>query len=1020
MSKPLQRLVKILLCLFGIWLLFDIVAHFFVEVLWFDEMGYLSAFFVRFRTQASLCAIATGISSIFLLANLRIARSLKYPVSHKISDRPQRQSPIASPSIPLSLKESILQGRQNAIAKTSAPAIAQPVALSLNGLFVVVLGFGSIPGFMLIHYGRIALDYWQPDLALAKVTPPLPPPFDLTAVGDILGKTIGEGWGIHWQWGILAISVALFLFVGEFLAGAIAIVLSLLFGLTLAGNWTRILEFFAATPFNHPDPLYHFDISFYIFRLPLWELLYFWLGGLFLYGWVVCCLIYLLSGDSLSRGKFPGFSREQLRHIDILGGLVMLALVFYHLLAGIKTIYSTRGVTYGASYTDLHVQLPVEILSGAIAGILACWLFYRGFYRLERDRASLKIRHPLTIVLLIVYLGVFLSGEVGENVVQRLSVQPNELERETPYIERNISETRAAFALDRIDAETFDPQDTLTLQRLQNNRLTIENIRLWDARPLLEANRQLQEIRLYYSFHDADIDRYTMQIRHTEAERKGGTQKQQVLISARELDYNQVPQEAQTWVNEHLVYTHGYGLTLSPVNKVDRGGLPAYFGQDIATEEEGGTLRLADEVIEGSIPIGKPRIYFGELSDTYIMTNTRVQELDFPSGQDNAQNIYDGIAGVSLNSLWRRLIFAEYLKDWQMLFTQNFTEETKVLVHRNVNRRIRKIAPFLRYDSDPYLVNADTGEEEAKKVGNYLYWIIDAYTTSDRYPYSDPGEREFNYIRNPVKVVIDAYNGTVKFYIADPDDPIIQTWQKILPGFFQPLAEMPESLREHIRYPTDFFSIQSEQLLTYHMTDPKVFYNREDQWQNPQEIYGGEQLPVEPYHLIMRLPGEEQEEFILLHPYSPRSRPNLIAWLAARSDGDRYGKLLLYQFPKQKLVFGISQIEALINQDPTISQQISLWNTQGSRISRGNLLIIPIENSLLYIEPLYLEAEQNKVPTLARVIAIYENRIVMAKTLDSAFQDLFSSRSQQDTEETIIRSVDDLDERLLEGIAPAN
>ncbi|MEM9539265.1 MAG: UPF0182 family protein [Cyanobacteria bacterium P01_E01_bin.42] len=1021
MNEPIKLLGKIALCLLSVWLLFDIIARFVVEILWFDELDYLAAFFVRFRTQASLCAIASSISSIFLLANLRIAHFLKYP-SPSLSSRDRPQNPRRETSLQpyLSLKDSILQGRQNAIVKSATPAIAKPAALSLNWLFLAVPILASVPGLSLIHYGRIALDYWQPNLSLAKVTPPLPPPFDLVNVSHILGENIGRGWGIHWQWAVLAGSAIGFLFAGEFIATAIAIVLSLLFGLTLSGNWTRILEFFAATPFNHLDPLYHLDISFYLFRLPLWELLYFWLGGLFLYGWAVCTLIYLLSGDSLSKGRFEGFSRGQLRHIDILGGLVMLALVFYHLLAAVKTIYSTRGVTYGASYTDLHVQLPVEVISGTIAGAVALWLLYRGFYRLGRDRQNPKIHHPLTLVLLAVYMSVFLSGEVMENFVQRLNVQPNELERETPYLKRNISETRAAFALDRIEAETFDPQDTLNPQRLANNRLTIENIRLWDARPLLEANRQLQEIRLYYRFHDADIDRYTMQIRDLETEEKRSTQKQQVLISARELDYNRVPEEAQTWVNQHLVYTHGYGFTLSPVNKVDRGGLPAYFVQDIATEEEGGTLRLADEIIEGSIPIGKPRIYFGELSDTYIMTNTKVQELDFPSGQDNAQNIYDGIAGVSLNSPWRRFIFAEYLKDWQMLFTQNFTDETRVLFRRNINRRIRQIAPFLRYDSDPYLVNADTGDKEAKRVGNYLYWIIDAYTTSDRYPYSDPGEREFNYIRNPVKVVIDAYNGTVDFYIADPDDPIIQTWAKILPGFFKPLAEMPDRLREHIRYPTDFFSIQSERLLTYHMTDPKVFYNREDQWQNPQEIYGDELLPVAPYHLIVRLPGEKTEEFILLHPYSPRSRPNLIAWLAARSDGDRYGKLLLYQFPKQKLVFGISQIEALINQDPDISQQISLWNTQGSRIIQGNLLIIPIEDSLLYIEPLYLEAEQNKVPTLARVIVIYENKIVMANTLDAAFIELFQPRSQNTADETIIRSVDEVDERLLEGVTPNN
>ncbi|NEO28002.1 MAG: COG1615 family transporter, partial [Kamptonema sp. SIO4C4] len=477
--------------------------------------------------------------------------------------------------------------------------------------------------------------------------------------------------------------------------------------------------------------------------------------------------------------------------------------------------------------------------------------------------------------------------------------------------------------------------------------------------------------------------RYLLQI-HNEDTGNVQTQKEQVLISAWELDYNKVPQAAQTWVNEHLVYTHGYGFTLSPVNKVGDGGLPAYYVQDIATEEEEGTLRIADEVVDDSIPIGKPRIYFGELTNTYIMTSTQVQELDFPSAGGNVQNTYDGTGGIAIGSLWRRFLFALYLQDWRMLFTENFTPETKLLFHRNINRRVREIAPFLYYDSDPYLVNVDIGESQ------YLYWIIDAYTTSSRYPYSDPGKHSFNYIRNSVKIIIDAYNGDVTFYIADKSDPIIQTWQKILPNFFKSLDEMPSELRSHIRYPADFFTVQSEQLLTYHMTNPKVFYNREDQWQIPEEIYGEEAQPVKPYHLIMRLPNEDKIEFILLHPYTPSARPNLIAWLAARSDGEQYGKLLLYQFPKQKLVYGVSQIEALINQDPDISQQISLWNTQGSRVLKGNLLIIPIEDSLLYVEPLYLEAEQNSVPTLVRVVILYKNTIVMAKSLDQAVTELFT------------------------------
>ncbi|MEM6613208.1 MAG: UPF0182 family protein, partial [Cyanobacteria bacterium P01_C01_bin.72] len=501
-------------------------------------------------------------------------------------------------------------------------------------------------------------------------------------------------------------------------------------------------------------------------------------------------------------------------------------------------------------------------------------------------------------------------------------------------------------------------------------------------------------------FHDADIDRYLLSPEANLA----NAEKQQVIIAARELDYAQVQDIAKTWVNEHLIYTHGYGFTLSPVNQVAEGGLPFYYVKDIGTGiEETGSLTMSGEEIRNSIPIGKPRIYFGELTNPYIMTSTKVRELDFPSGEENVYTVYDGTGGIKIGNYFRRILFAEYLNDWQMLFAQNFTPNTKLLFRRNIKQRVREIAPFLNYDRDPYLVAAKANNQGNSP--NNLYWIIDAYTTSDRYPYSDPGNNTFNYLRNSVKVVVDAYNGKVDFYIADESDPIIRTWDQVFPQLFKPLSAMPLDLRRHIRYPEDFFSVQSERLLTYHMRDPQVFYNREDQWQIPQEIYGTESQAVAPYYLITKLPTAQSAEFILLHPYTPTSRPNLIAWLAARSDGAEYGKLLLYKFPKQKLIYGSNQIEALINQDPVISQQISLWNREGSRAIQGNLLIIPIEQSLLYVEPLYIEAEENSLPTLARVIVIYENQIVMAETLDEGIQAIFQP---QDKTTTIIRSVEDV------------
>ena len=585
--------------------------------------------------------------------------------------------------------------------------------------------------------------------------------------------------------------------------------------------------------------------------------------------------------------------------------------------------------------------------------------------------------------------------------VQRFAVQPNELAKERPYIERSIAKTREAFNLTAIETQTFNPQNDLTLEALQQNALTIRNIRLWDTRPLLQTNRQLQQIRPYYTFFDADIDRYTLLSEQSTRE----TEKQQVLIAARELDYNTVPPDAKTWINEHLTYTHGYGFTLSPVNRVAPGGLPDYFVRDIGVEaprQGNGNLRLSSQQIRDSIPIENPRLYYGESANTHVMTATKVPEFDYPSGNENAYNTYDGRGGINIAAFWRRLLFANYLGDWQMLLTSDFTEQTKLLFRRNINERIRAIAPFLRYDQDPYLVVADVKANQGG-TPSHLFWIVDAYTTSDRYPYSDPGSLGFNYIRNSVKVVIDAYNGSVKFYVSDASDPIIQSWTAIFPSLFSPIATLPSSLRGHIRYPIDLFNSQAERLIAYHMTDPQVFYNREDQWQVPNEVYGNKTQPVEPYYLITKLPTAESEEFILLLPYTPNQRTNLIAWLAARSDGENYGKLLLYNFPKQELVFGTEQIEARINQDPVISQQISLWNRAGSRAIQGNLLVIPIQKSLLYVEPLYLEAEQNSLPTLVRVIVAYENRIAMAATLDEALRAIFQPTPPKTT--AIVRPV---------------
>ena len=948
-----NRIFRLVVLLLGLWLCFDIASHLAAEFLWFQELGYLPAFLLRLKTQLGLWAIAFFASAGFLLGNLALANLLKYPV---VFDKQVR-------------------GEEG---------------FGLRWLLPVLLVLSVLVGLILFYYTQDALRFWLPFTKLPSVSPLLLRWFEI--VPQLPSQILQLGM-------LLGLSIAI-LINPQFWLNAIALALSLIFGFVLSEHWEQVLQYFHHSIFKSTEPLFQRDISFYVFSLPVWELWEFWLVGLFLYGLVAVSLIYLHSGDSLNQGRFLGFSPPQLRHLHGLGRCLCSAITLRYWLRRYELLYSTRGVAYGASYTDVTVQLPVYTGLSLLAVAIAIILLWRKNRVLSRQ-------------LLIYGLGLYLIGAVIASwflpiVIQRLVVEPNELARERPYIQRSIAFTRQAFDLDDIEVETFDPQGNLTVDSLQENDLTIRNIRLWDTRPLLETNRQLQQIRPYYKFPSADIDRYTLK-RILDSET---TEKRQTILAARELDYSGVPKEAKTWVNEHLVYTHGYGFTLSPVNTVGPGGLPDYFVKDIGVDAQEGnnsSLRTSSEQIRASIPIGQPRIYYGEISNTYVMTGTKAKELDYPSSNDNVYNSYDGSGGIGIGSVWRRWLFAQYQKDWQFLVTQNFTPQTKLLFRRNIRERVRAIAPFLRYDSDPYLVVADVNPTnvaagKSPSNQNYLYWIIDAYTTSDRYPYSDPGLDEFNYIRNSVKVVIDAYNGSVDFYIADPQDPIITSLATIFPGLFKPLDAMPPALLSHLRYPVDLFNTQSERLLTYHMSDPQVFYNREDLWQVPTEIYGSKPRQVEPYYLIMKLPRGQSEEFILLLPFTPRERPNLIAWLAARSDGEEYGKLLLYEFPKQQLVYGQEQIEARINQDPVISQQISLWNRQGSRAVQGNLLVIPISRSLLYVEPLYLEAEQNSLPTLVRVIVAYENRIVMAETLEQALQAIFQPKDT--TTPAIVRPVE--------------
>ncbi|MFW9260814.1 UPF0182 family protein [Nostoc sp. CALU 546] len=974
---------RLLIGFLGLWLLLDLGSRMGAEILWFQEVGYLQVFLLRVVTRGVLWIVVAGITAAYLLLNLSLAQRLKYSQSLKIEEFKREEAKLTSE---LTNFLSPHNPRRNETGILSPQRFKK---LRLRGLLPLSLVLSLLIGLMLAHYGQIALSYWNYPVNQASL--PIPALFRPETIWQLLRQIVSQVWYLGLIGGV---TIAILIY-PQFLLTAIAILFSPMFGFILFQHWPKVLQYFQPTLFNSTEPLFGKDISFYVFSLPVWELLELWLMGLCLYGFVAVSLTYLLSGDSLSQGIFPGFSPQQQRHLYGMGGLLMLVVALSYWLSRYELVYSNRGVSYGASYTDVIAQLPAYTVLCIVAVAIAIYLIWRTFFWKPKSQYRRLVFYGLGVYLVLVVL----ADVVLPAVVQYLIVLPNELQREQPYIQRTIALTRQAFDLEAIDSRGFNPEGTLTEADIQKNDLTIRNIRLWDQRPLLETNRQLQQIRPYYRFPDADIDRYTLKTdvisRRPSAPRNPpepqpegseSTERRQVLIAARELDYTGVPQEAQTWVNRHLIYTHGFGFTVSPVNTVGPGGLPEYFIKDISGDSS--ALTTSSEAIRDSIPIGQPRIYYGEIANTYVMTGTRVRELDYPSGSDNVYNSYNGVGGVEIGSAWRRWLFAMYLKDWQMVLTRDFLPETKLLLRRNVKQRIRAIAPFLKFDSDPYLVAAAANEDFPKNP-SYLYWIVDAYTTSDRYPYSDAGSDSINYIRNSIKVVIDAYNGSVNFYIADPSDPIIVTWSKIFPNTFKPLNAMPVSLHSHIRYPVDFFKIQSERLMTYHMTDPQVFYNREDQWQIPNEIYGSETRPVEPYYLITSLPTVPFEEFILLLPYTPRQRTNLIAWLAARSDGENYGRLFLYTFPKERLVYGTEQIEARINQDPVISQQISLWNRQGSKAIQGNLLVIPIEQSLLYVEPIYLEATQNSLPTLVRVVVAYENRIVMAQTLEQALQGIF-------------------------------
>jgi uncharacterized protein len=729
-------------------------------------------------------------------------------------------------------------------------------------------------------------------------------------------------------------------------------VIAVVSGLRASVHWETVLGYANATPFGVTDPVFGRDLGFFVFTLPLWRLAHGWALALVAATMLLTLLLYVLQRSLVLTTRGPRLAGGARTHLLLLGALLLALKAVGFWLDRFEVVFSARGIVYGASYTDVNASLPVLGVLAVLAGVAAAACVA------QVARPGLRLVAGglgLLIVVWVLGLGVYPAA------LQRFRVSPNELAAERPFIEHNIRMTRQAYGLDRIEEKEFPADDNLDRGALARNEATIKNIRLWDYRPLLRTFGQLQEIRTYYKFVDVDNDRYRV-----------GNEYRQLMLSPRELSYQHL-QGGRNWINEHLTYTHGYGVVVGPVNRITAEGLPEFFVKDIPP-------RSSD-----TFPaITRPEIYYGEIANEYVLVRTRSQELDYPRGDQNVYTRYQGQGGIPITSWLRRLAFAARFGEPKIILSDDLTPESRMLMYRSVVPRIQRIAPFFQFDRDPYLVVSDDGR---------LVWMLDGYTTTDRYPYSEPVRGMGNYIRNSVKVTVDAYQGAVTFYLADPSDPIVRTYARGFPGLLRPLDEMPADLRRHVRYPEDFFAIQARKYATYHMLDPQVFYNREDLWAVPRRTVDGRDRDMEPYYTIMRLPDEKHEEFILLTLFNPSRRDNMIAWLAARSDPPNYGRLIAYNFPKQKLVYGPRQIDARIDQDPIISQQLALWNQRGSSVIRGSLLAIPIEQSLVYVQPLYLAAsEQGALPELRRVIVAHGNQIAMEATLESSLARIFGGR----------------------------
>ncbi len=750
------------------------------------------------------------------------------------------------------------------------------------------------------------------------------------------------------------------------------------FGLWASGYWNELLMSLNAVPFGKADPVFNKDIGFYIFTLPFIKVFAGLAENIFLYSVVLTAGLYFFEALLFKAPRFyeqhgnvreislnslmDPFIHRIVTHLSVLSVLGTLVVMVNTMVDRWGLLYSHRGVVYGAGWTDINVQLPAYNVMLAVLGICAVAFLTSAFAKSTRKTiTTFGIGTALFLVVKIFGVGIV------PEVLQHFRVSPNELPLETPYLERNIAFTRDAYGLNGI-TEIDYPVNTSVGPLTKDDKAIVDSIRLWDPMILQAANNQNQALRLYYYFADVDVDRYVLDGKLT-----------QLMLSLRELNTGRLAPQSKTWQNLRLVYTHGYGSVAAPVNRFGQEGLPDYLLKDIPPATSYPELKL-----------DQPRIYFGEETSGLVYVGTRAKEFDYPKGDVNAEYSYTGKGGIKLDTFLKKLAFALRFEGIRMFTTRELTPESRVMFRRDIQSRVKEIAPFLRYDSDMYHVVAD----------GRIYFIWDAYTTASTYPYSQPtGEdTQINYIRNSVKVVVDAYNGTVRFYIADKTDPVALAYAKAFPGMFRELAAMPASLRQHLRYPEDLLSVQSSIYATYHMNNPQVFYNREDSWEASRAAAKAEEVHhIKPYYMISRLPDSRNEEFVLALPFSPYSgdkgnpRNNMVSLLIARCDGDKYGKLVLYKFPKDKLVYGPLQIGIRINQDEVISKDLTLWNQQGSSVIFGNLLAIPLSNyRLMYVQPIYLQAAVGKMPELRRVVVVFGDQLAYGTTFEGALSKFFS------------------------------